>query len=123
MKVEWEGRVCEFDSIELRLSQWDQIAAFTGHTSPKAWEEATLNRDDPAFPRSATAALWLMLAQNGEDVKLAELDPPYQKFWVALVSAVTAEAEAAKAAADADPTKAAAGSGGKSARATAGSAG
>ena len=111
MKIEWEGRAYDYDALSVLLSQSDQILKYTGCRTLSEWETLLLKPDDERFPKSITAACWLMLAQDGQDVKLGELDIPYLKFLQAFADGIAAEQAAAALAAEADPTSAAAGSG------------
>jgi hypothetical protein len=106
MKFEYDGRTRELDVRDPLMSHALEIQEFTG-LSLAAWERSLLDADSAGWIKSLRAAYWLMLAQNGDSVKIGDT-PDFRpvSFADALVDAWTAEAKAAAAeAGEPDPTK------------------
>jgi hypothetical protein len=114
VRITFEGRDWELDTAHVRLQHAMTIQLYTG-LSIGDWEDSLLFKADkdgnianpPAeWLKSIAALYWLMLAQNGEKVPIAEVDLDFSEFYVVFLKAIAAEIERsqAEAAAKPDPT-------------------
>jgi hypothetical protein len=106
LKIGWEGRTWEIDTAEVTLKQAMVIQARMG-TSINGWAKALLEADGDKWLTAMECLYWLMLAQDGQQVPVADLDFPVLKYANAFADAQLSKDEAAPDA-EPDPTSSAA---------------
>lgn len=107
MKIEYDGETYEFDDQDVTLKQAMVVQMHTG-LSIAAWQNSLDVEDGgdpgPEWLKSVQCLYWLVMAQNGITVPIADADFKVAKFLGAYSDAVKAEA-AAKPPEQPDPTK------------------
>jgi hypothetical protein len=110
MKIEFQGRTWQVDTDEIGLRQAMVITSRLG-SSLTGWEKTLTDPDSPQWLTAVECLYWLMLAQDGQQVPIGEVDFPVLKLAEAFADAALAEAKQTAAEQEPDPTKSAASNG------------
>lgn len=108
MKIDFEGRVWDFDPHDISVKQGTAIAGHTG-LSPHAWYKSLTDTDSLGWLKSMQCLYWLMREQAGESIPLKTAEFATLKLFLAFSAAI--EAEIPDEAAEEDPTRPGAGPG------------
>jgi hypothetical protein len=103
MKIEFEGRTWEVETGDLTVQQAMVITSYLG-TSLNGWQTAMTDPESPHWLKAIQCLYWLMLAQDGQNVPVADTDFALVKFADAFADAALAANPPAGQDAEPDPT-------------------
>jgi hypothetical protein len=103
MNIAFAGRTWQLDTSDIDMRQAETITGYAGLTL-SGWEQSCLDHEGAGWLKSMRCLYWLMLAQNGQDEALADVNFAVLKFFLAWAEAAAGESKEAGAEPE-DPTK------------------